>query len=209
MIVFKLLLKGLAQVVIPVAVKQKLEQRMLDLRRRHLLEQLAILPDRRVIGVHKAADILGKILIEPVADSDAAFAKVIGIIRAEKIIEVAASLTCIHSEWIQPAGTRTVRIDAAMVPIQENAVLIFTCGVQQENREIRFQRHGVRILRADILRSDGLPLALKMKRKLINIVWLQHDLIFHMAAAGAAPLALKRDFLIPGNRDDLFVHKTS
>ena len=40
-------------------------------------------------------------------------------------------------------------------------------------------------------------------------VWFQHDLVFHMAAAGAAPLALKRDFLIPGNRDDLFVHKTS
>lgn len=88
MIVFKLLLKGLAQVVIPVAVKQKLEQRMLDLRRRHLLEQLAILPDRRVIGFHKAADILGKILIEPVADSDAAFAEVTGVIRAEKILEV-------------------------------------------------------------------------------------------------------------------------
>ena len=88
-------------------------------------------------------------------------------------------------------------------------MLIFAHGVQQKNREIRFQRHGVRILRADILRSDGLPLALKMKRKLINIVWLQHDLVFYMAAAGAAPLALKRDFLIPGNRDKLFVHKTS
>ena len=49
---------------------------MLDLRRCHLPEQLAILPDRRVIGFHKAADILGKILIEPVADSDAAFAEV-------------------------------------------------------------------------------------------------------------------------------------
>ena len=48
-----------------------------------------------------------------------------------------------------------------------------------------------------------------MKRKLINIVWLQHDLVFYMAAAGAAPLALKRNFLISGNRDDLFVHKTS
>ena len=209
LIVFKLLLKGLAQVVIPVAVKQKLEQRMLDLRRRHLPEQLAILPDRRVIGFHKAADILGKILIEPVADSDAAFAEVTGVIRAEKILKDLTAPPCIHGEWIQSAGTWTVRIDAAMVPIQENAVLIFTCGVQQENREIRFQRHGVRILRADILRSDGLPLALKMKRKLINIVWLQHDLVFHMAAAGAAPLALKRDFLIPGNRDKLFVHKTS
>ena len=62
MIVFKLLLKGLAQVVIPVAVKQKLEQRMLDLRRCHLPEQLAILPERRVIGFHKAADILGKVI---------------------------------------------------------------------------------------------------------------------------------------------------
>ena len=88
-------------------------------------------------------------------------------------------------------------------------MLIFTCGVQQENREKRFQRHGVRILCADILRSDGMPLVLEMKRKQINIVWFQHDLVFHMAAAGAAPLALKRDFLIPGNRDDLFVHKTS
>ena len=88
MIVFKLLLKGLAQVVIPVAVKQKLEQRMLDLRRCHLPEQLAVLPDRCVIGFHKAAGILGKILIEPVADPNAAFAEVTGIIRAEKILEV-------------------------------------------------------------------------------------------------------------------------
>ena len=88
-------------------------------------------------------------------------------------------------------------------------MLIFAHGVQQKNREIRFQRHGVRILRADILRSDGLPLVLEMKRKQINIVWFQHDLVFHMAAAGAAPLALKRNFLIPGNQDDLFVHKTS
>ena len=100
-------------------------------------------------------------------------------------------------------------IDAAMIPVQENAVLIFACGVQQENREIRFQRHGVRVLCADILRFDGLPLALKMKRKLINIVGLQHDLVFYMAAAGAAPLALERDLLISGNRDKLFVHKTS
>ena len=133
----------------------------------------------------------------------------IGIIRAEKILKVLASLPCIHSEWIQSAGARTVRIDAAMVSVQENAVLIFTCGVQQENREIWFQRHGVCILRTDILWLADAPLALKMKRKLINIVWLQHDLVFHMAAAGAAPLALKRDFLIPGNRDKLFVHKTS
>lgn len=88
MIVFKLLLKGLAQVVIPVAVKQKLEQRMLDLRRRHLLEQLAILPDRRVIGFHKTSGVLGKVLIKPVADPDAAFAEVTGVIRAEKILEV-------------------------------------------------------------------------------------------------------------------------
>ena len=88
-------------------------------------------------------------------------------------------------------------------------MLIFACGIQQENREIRFQRHGVRILCADIFRPDGLRLALKMKRKLINVVWFQHDLVFYMAAAGAAPLALKRDFLIPGNRDKLFVHKTS
>lgn len=182
---------------------------MLDLRRRHLLEQLAILPDRRVIGFHKAADILGKILIEPVADSDAAFAKVTGVIRAEKILKVLASLPCIHSEWIQSAGARPMCIDAAMIPVQKNAVLIFTCGIQQKNREIRFQRHGMCILRTDILWLETLSFALKMKRKLINIVWLQHDLVFYMAAAGAAPLALKRDFLIPGNRDDLFVHKTS
>lgn len=88
-------------------------------------------------------------------------------------------------------------------------MLIFAHGVQQKNRKIRFQRHGVCVLRTDILRFDGLPFALKMKRKLINIVWLQHDLVFYMAAAGATPLALKRNFLIPGNRDDLFVHKTS
>ena len=88
-------------------------------------------------------------------------------------------------------------------------MLIFAHGVQQKNRKIRFQRHGVCVLRTDILRLETLSFALKMKRKLINIVWLQHDLVFYMAAAGAAPLALKRDFLIPGNRDDLFVHKTS
>ncbi len=116
LIALKLLLKGLAQVVIPVAVKQKLEQRMLDLRRRHLLEQLAILPDRRVIGFHKAADILGKILIEPVADSDAAFAEVTGVIRAEKILEVLTAPPCIHCEWVHPAGARPMCIDAAMIP---------------------------------------------------------------------------------------------
>ena len=88
MIVFKLLLKGLVYVVVPVTVKQKLEQRMLDLRWHHLPEQPAILPDRCVIGLHKATGILGKILIEPVADSDAAFAEVTGVIRAEKILEV-------------------------------------------------------------------------------------------------------------------------
>lgn len=117
MIVFKLLLKGLAQVVIPVAVKQKLEQRMLDLRRCHLPEQLAILPDRRVIGFHKAADILGKILIEPVADSDAAFAEVTGVIRAEKILEVLTAPPCIHCEWVHSAGARPMCIDAAMIPV--------------------------------------------------------------------------------------------
>lgn len=117
MIVFKLLLKGLAQVVIPVAVKQKLEQRMLDLRRCHLPEQLAILPERRVIGFHKAADILGKILIKPVADPDAAFAEVTGVIRAEKILEVLTAPPCIHGEWIQSAGARPMCIDAAMIPV--------------------------------------------------------------------------------------------
>ena len=93
-------------------------------------------------------------------------------------------------------------------------MLIFTCGIQQKNRKIRFQRHGVwdgrfQNIRTDILRLETLSFALKMKRKLINIVWLQHDLVFYMAAAGAALLALERDFLIPGNRDKLFVHKTS
>ena len=113
MIVFKLLLKGLAQVVIPVAVKQKLEQRMLDLRGRHLPEQLAVLPDRCVIGFHKAAEIL----IEPVADPDAAFAEVTGVIRAEKILEVLTAPPCIHCEWVQSAGARPMCIDAAMIPV--------------------------------------------------------------------------------------------
>ena len=197
LIVFKLLLKGLAQVIIPVAVKQKLEQQMLDLRRCHLPEQLAILPDRCVIGFHKTSGVLGKVLIKPVADPDAAFAKVTGVIRAEKILEVLTAPPCIHGEWIQSAGTRTVRIDAAMVPIQENAVLIFTCGIQQKNREIRFQRHGMCILRTDILWLETLSFALKMKRKLINVVWLQHNLVFYVAAASAASLALERDLLIP------------
>ena len=88
-------------------------------------------------------------------------------------------------------------------------MLIFAHGVQQKNRELRFQRHGMCVLCADVLWLNGLPLTLKMKRKLINIVGLQHDLVFYMAAAGAAPLALERDLLIPGNRDKLFVHKTS
>jgi hypothetical protein len=88
LIVFKLLLKGLAQVIIPVAVKQKLEQQMLNLRRCHLPEQLAILPNRCVIGFHKTSGVLGKVLIKPVADPDAAFAEVTGVIRAEKILEV-------------------------------------------------------------------------------------------------------------------------
>ena len=117
MIVFKLLLKGLAQVIIPVPVKQKLEQRMLDLRRRHLPEQLAKLPDRRVIGFYKAAGVLGKILIEPVADPDAAFAEVTRIICAEKILKVPAVLPCIHSEWVHSAGARPMCIDAAMIPV--------------------------------------------------------------------------------------------
>ena len=116
-VAFKLLLKGLAQVIIPVAVKQKLEQQMLDLRRRHLPEQLAILPNRCVIGFHKAAGVFGEIFIEPVADSDAAFAEVTGVIRAEKILEVLTAPPCIHSEWIQPAGARPMCIDAAMIPV--------------------------------------------------------------------------------------------
>ena len=115
-IALKLLLKGLAQVIIPVAVKQKLEQRMLDLRRRHLPEQLAKLPDRRVIGFYKAAGVLGKILIEPVADPDAAFAEVTRIICAETILKVPAVLPCIHSEWVHSAGARPMCIDAAMIP---------------------------------------------------------------------------------------------
>ena len=114
---FKLLLKGLAQVVIPVAVKQKLEQRMLDLRRRHLLEQLAILPNRCVISFYKASSVLGEILIEPVADPDTAFSKVIGIIRAEKILEVLTAPPCIHCEWVHSAGARPMCIDAAMIPV--------------------------------------------------------------------------------------------
>lgn len=117
MIVFKLLLKGLAQVVIPVAVKQKLEQRMLDLRWHHLPEQLAILPDRCVIGFHKAAGVFGEILIEPVADPDAAFAEVTGVIRAEKILEVLTAPPCIHCEWVHSAGARPMCIDAAMIPV--------------------------------------------------------------------------------------------
>ena len=117
MIVFKLLLKGLAQVVIPVAVKQKLEQRMFDLCGRHLPEQLAILPNRRAIGFYKAAGILGEVLIEPVADPDAAFSKVIGIIRAEKILKVLTAPPCIHGEWIHSAGARPMCIDAAMIPV--------------------------------------------------------------------------------------------
>ena len=117
LIALKLLLKGLAQVVIPVAVKQKLEQRMLDLRRRHLLEQLAILPDRRVIGFHKTSGVLGKVLIKPVADSDAAFAEVTGVIRAEKILEVLTAPPCIHCEWVHSAGARPMCIDAAMISV--------------------------------------------------------------------------------------------
>lgn len=117
MIVFKLLLKGLAQVVVPVTVKQKLEQRMLNLRGRHLPEQLAVLPDRCVIGFHKVAGVLGEILIEPVADPDAAFAEVTGVIRAEKILEVLTAPPCIHCEWVHSAGARPMCIDSAMIPV--------------------------------------------------------------------------------------------
>lgn len=117
MIVFKLLLKGFAQIIIPVPIKQDLEQRMLDLRGRHLPEQLAVLPDRSVIGFHKAAGVLGEILIEPVADPDAAFAEVTGVIRAEKILEVLTAPPCIHGEWIHSAGARPMCIDSAMIPV--------------------------------------------------------------------------------------------
>ena len=117
LIALKLLLKWLAQVIIPVPVKQKLEQRMLDLRWHHLPEQPAILPDRCVIGLHKATGILGEILIEPVADSDAAFAEVTGVIRAEKILEVLTAPPCIHCEWVHSAGARPMCIDAAMIPV--------------------------------------------------------------------------------------------
>ena len=65
----------------------------------------------------KAADILGKILIEPVADSDAAFAEVTGVIRAEKILEVLTAPPCIHCEWVHSAGARPMCIDAAMIPV--------------------------------------------------------------------------------------------
>ncbi len=51
---------------------------MLDLRRRHLPEQLAILPNRCVISFHKSVGRPWEILIEPVADPDAAFAEVTG-----------------------------------------------------------------------------------------------------------------------------------
>ena len=71
----------------------------------------------RVIGFHKAADILGKILIEPVADSDAAFAEVTGVIRAEKILEVLTAPPCIHCEWVHSAGARPMCIDAAMISV--------------------------------------------------------------------------------------------
>ena len=117
LIVFKLLLKGLAQVIIPVAVKQKLEQQMLDLRRCHLPEQLAILPNRCVISFHKTSGVLGKVLIKPVADPDAAFSKVIGIIHTKKILEILAAPPCIHCKRIYSAGTRTMCIDAAMIPV--------------------------------------------------------------------------------------------
>ena len=116
-VAFKLLLKGLVQVIIPVSVKQKLEQRMLDLRWHHLPEQPAILPDRCVIGFHKATGILGEILIEPVADPDAAFAEVTGVIRAEKTLEVLTAPPCIHCEWVHSAGARPMCIDAAMIPV--------------------------------------------------------------------------------------------
>ena len=114
---FKLLLKGLVHVVVPVTVKQKLEQRMLDLRGRHLPQQPAVLTNRCIISLHKTSGVLGKVLIKPVADPDAAFAKVTGIIGAEEIVKVAASLTCIHSEWVQSAGARPMCIDAAMIPV--------------------------------------------------------------------------------------------
>ena len=42
-------------------------------------------------------------------------------------------------------------IDAAMVPVQENAMLIFAHGGQQKIGEFLFQRLGVGLLRTDIL----------------------------------------------------------
>ena len=117
LIALKLLLKGFAQVIVPVAVKQKLKQRVLDLRGRHLPQQPAALTNCCVISLHKAPGILGEILIKPVADPDAAFSKVTGIIRAEKILEVLTAPPCIHGEWIQSAGARPMCIDAAMIPV--------------------------------------------------------------------------------------------
>ena len=56
-------------------------------------------------------------LLEPVADPDAAFAEVTGVIRAEKILEVLTAPPCIHCEWVQSAGARPMCIDAAMIPV--------------------------------------------------------------------------------------------
>ena len=69
----------------------------------------------------------------------------------ERIEDGKLSAPCIHSEWVHSAGTRTARINTAMISVQENAMLIFAHGVQQKNRKIRFQRHGVCVLRTDIL----------------------------------------------------------
>ena len=50
-------------------------------------------------------------------------------------------------------------------------MLIFAHGVQQKNRKIRFQRHGVCVLRTDILRLDAAQIEHSLFQLLFYRYW--------------------------------------
>ena len=64
-------------------------------------------------------------------------------------------------------------------------------GIQRKNRIALAEQDGVRVLGIDIL--DGLHRAelTQIPAKLISVIGLQHDLFFHIPAAGAALLAFE------------------
>ena len=100
-----------------------------------------------------------------------------------------------NGKRVYPAYAQARVINTASAVAQENAVVVFPAGTQRKDGKSLAEQHRTGVFLINVFDVLNVAESAEITAKAVGVISLQHDLILHIPAAGAAQVTLKRDFI--------------